>query len=97
VRHRGKIITLAAKHRLLAMYPYRFFAVEGGLMSYGTDMANQFRQAAFYIDRILKGEKPSALPVSAADQVRTSYQSRDRKNSWADIAHWFARPRRRGD
>ena len=63
VRHRGKIITLAAKHRLLAMYPYRFFAVEGGLMSYGTDMANQFRQAAFYIDRILKGEKPSALPV----------------------------------
>ena len=63
VRHRGQIISLAAKNRLLAMYPYRFFAVEGGLMSYGTDMANQFRQAALYIDRILKGEKPSDLPV----------------------------------
>src|SRR5258705_9542255 len=63
LRHRGQIIALAAKHRLPAIYPYRFFAVEGGLMSYGTDMANQFRQAALYIDRILKGEKPSDLPV----------------------------------
>jgi putative tryptophan/tyrosine transport system substrate-binding protein len=45
------------------MYPYRFFSAEGGLMSYGTDMASQFRQAALYIDRILKGEKPSDLPV----------------------------------
>ncbi len=63
VRHRKQIIALAAKHRLLAMYPYRFFAVEGGLMSYGTDMLNQFRQAALYIDRILKGGKPSDLPV----------------------------------
>jgi putative ABC transport system substrate-binding protein len=63
VRHRGQIIALAAKHRLPAIYPYRFFAAEGGLMSYGTDMASQFRQAALYIDRILKGEKPSDLPV----------------------------------
>jgi putative ABC transport system substrate-binding protein len=63
VRHRGQIIALATKHRLPAMYPYRFFAVEGGLMSYGTDMASQFRQAALYVDRILKGEKPSDLPV----------------------------------
>jgi putative ABC transport system substrate-binding protein len=63
VRHRGQIIALAAKHRLPAMYPYRFFSAEGGLMSYGTDMASQFRQAALYIDRILKGEKPSDLPV----------------------------------
>ena len=63
LRHRGQIIALAARHRLPAIYPYRFFAVEGGLMSYGTDMSNQFRQAALYIDRILKGEKPSDLPV----------------------------------
>jgi putative ABC transport system substrate-binding protein len=63
VRHRGQTIALATKHRLPAMYPYRFFAAEGGLMSYGTDMASQFRQAALYIDRILKGEKPSDLPV----------------------------------
>jgi putative ABC transport system substrate-binding protein len=52
------------------MYPYRFFAVEGGLMSYGTDMANQFRQAALYIDRILKGEKPSYLPVQPSDRKK---------------------------
>jgi putative tryptophan/tyrosine transport system substrate-binding protein len=63
VRHREQIIALAAKYRLPAMYPYRFFAAEGGLISYGTDMANQFRQAALYIDRILKGEKPADLPV----------------------------------
>jgi putative tryptophan/tyrosine transport system substrate-binding protein len=63
VRHRGQIIALAAKHRLPAIYPYRFFAAEGGLMSYGTDLTHQFRQAALYIDRILKGEKPSGLPV----------------------------------
>ena len=63
VRHRGQIIALAAEHRLPAMYPYRFFAAEGGLMSYGTDLIHQFRQAALYIDRILKGEKPSGLPV----------------------------------
>jgi ABC-type uncharacterized transport system substrate-binding protein len=63
VRHRGQIIAFAAKHRLPAMYPYRFFAAEGGLMSYGTDLPHQFRQAALYIDRILKGDKPSDLPV----------------------------------
>jgi putative ABC transport system substrate-binding protein len=63
VRHRGQIIAFAAKHRLPAMYPYRFFTAEGGLMSYGTDLTHQFRQAALYIDRILKGEKPSGLPV----------------------------------
>jgi putative ABC transport system substrate-binding protein len=63
VRHRGQIIAFAAKHRLPGMYPYRFFAEEGGLMSYGTDLASQFRQAALYVDRILKGEKPSDLPV----------------------------------
>jgi putative ABC transport system substrate-binding protein len=63
VRRRGQIIALAALHRLPAMYPYRFFAAEGGLMSYGSDLPTQFRQAAAYIDRILKGEKPSSLPV----------------------------------
>jgi putative ABC transport system substrate-binding protein len=63
VRHRGQMIALAARHRLPAMYPYRFFSASGGLMSYGPDMASQFRQAALYIDRILKGEKPSDLPV----------------------------------
>ena len=63
VRRRGQIIGFAARHRLPAMYPYRFFAADGGLMSYGSDLPSQFRQAASYIDRILKGEKPSGLPV----------------------------------
>jgi putative ABC transport system substrate-binding protein len=63
VRRREKIIAFAAKHRLPAMYPYRFFVADGGLMSYGTDLADLYRRAAFYIDRILKGAKPSELPV----------------------------------
>ena len=63
VLHRKKIITLAAQHRLPGMYPYRFFAAEGGLMSYGSDVGHQYRNAASYIDRILRGAKPKDLPV----------------------------------
>jgi putative tryptophan/tyrosine transport system substrate-binding protein len=65
VVHRELIITLAARHRLPAIYPYRYFVVAGGLMSYGPNPADQFRQAAGYVDRILKGEKPADLPVQA--------------------------------
>jgi putative ABC transport system substrate-binding protein len=56
---------LAARHRLPAIYPYRYFIISGGLMSYGPNPADQFRQAAGYADRILKGEKPADLPVQA--------------------------------
>jgi putative ABC transport system substrate-binding protein len=63
VARRETIIALAAMHRLPAMYPYRFFAAEGGLMSYGSHLGVQYRQAAFYVDRILKGAKPADLPV----------------------------------
>jgi putative ABC transport system substrate-binding protein len=59
------IITLAAKHRLSAVYPYRFFVNDGGLISYGPDEVDSFRLAAGYVDRILKGEKPGDLPVQA--------------------------------
>jgi putative ABC transport system substrate-binding protein len=63
--HRKLIITLAARHRLPAVYPYRFFVASGGLISYGADSIDQYRQAAGYVDRILKGEKPADLPVQA--------------------------------
>jgi putative ABC transport system substrate-binding protein len=65
VTHRGLIIALAARHRLPAVYPSRFYVADGGLISYGPDFIDQFRRAAGYVDRILKGEKPSDLPVQA--------------------------------
>jgi putative ABC transport system substrate-binding protein len=61
--HREQIIAVAARHRLPAIYPYRFYATDGGLISYGVDMIDQYRQAATYVDRILRGEKPADLPV----------------------------------
>jgi putative tryptophan/tyrosine transport system substrate-binding protein len=66
VAHRQLIIALAAQHRLPAVYPARFFAAAGGLISYGPDFLDQFRHAAAYVDRILKGEKLADLPVQAA-------------------------------
>jgi putative ABC transport system substrate-binding protein len=62
---RRLIIELATKHSIPAVYPFRFFAEDGGLISYGVDVPDQMRRAAFYIDRILKGEKPADLPVQA--------------------------------
>jgi putative ABC transport system substrate-binding protein len=63
--HRSLIVTLAARHRLPAVYPFRYFAASGGLLSYGTDVADVFRRAASYVDRILKGTHPGQLPVQA--------------------------------
>ena len=65
IRHRELIISLAARHRLPAIYPYRLFVTIGGLVSYGPDRVDPFRRAAAYVDRILKGEKPGDLPVQA--------------------------------
>ena len=65
VANRASIIILAARHRLPAIYPFRYFATEGGLMSYGADQIDQWRGAAVYVDRILRGEKPGELPVQA--------------------------------
>jgi hypothetical protein len=61
--YRPTIITLVARHRLPAIYPFRFFVTNGGLLSYGMDLADSFRGAANYVDRILKGAKPSELAV----------------------------------
>ena len=63
IGHRDLIVALAARHRLPAVYPYRFFVMGGGLISLGTDAVNSYRRAAGYVDRILKGEKPADLPV----------------------------------
>ena len=67
-RHRDLIVTLAGRYKLPAIYPYRFFVAAGGLISYGPDLVDQFRQAAGYVDRILKGEKPADLPVQAPNK-----------------------------
>jgi putative ABC transport system substrate-binding protein len=61
--HRDAIVALAARYRLPAVYPFRFFIASGGLMSYGPDIEDIFRRSADYVDRILKGTKPSELPV----------------------------------
>jgi ABC-type uncharacterized transport system substrate-binding protein len=63
--HGTEVLSLAARYRLPAVYPYRFFAEQGGLLSYGSDPLSNFRRAAGYVDRILKGEKPADLPVQA--------------------------------
>jgi putative ABC transport system substrate-binding protein len=63
--HRDLIVALAARYKLPAVYPYRYFATGGGLMSYGPNTVDPFRRAAGYVDRILKGEKPADLPVQA--------------------------------
>jgi putative tryptophan/tyrosine transport system substrate-binding protein len=69
--HRNLIVTLAARHRLAAVYPYRYFMTSGGLISYGPDYVDQYRQAAGYVDRILRGEKPADLPVQAPTKYET--------------------------
>ena len=63
--HRVEITSLAIRYRLPSVYPFRFFAEAGGLLSYGLDRSDNFRRAATYVDRILKGAKPGELPVEA--------------------------------
>jgi len=70
VVHRDLIVTLAARHKLPAVYPFRFHVTGGGLISYGPDSLDPHRRAAGYVDRILKGAKPADLPV----QHPTKYQ-----------------------
>jgi len=77
--HRVLIITLAAKHELPAVYPYRFFVAGGGLISYGPDPRDQFRLAAGYVDRILKGEKPADLPVQDPTRFVTALNMKTAK------------------
>ena len=80
-RYFDLIITLAAQHRLPAVYSNRFFVTRGGLINYGVDSIDQYRRAAGYIDRILKGEKPADLPVQAPTKYRTRHQPQDRQGA----------------
>ena len=95
--HRELIIGLAARHRLPAVYAYRYHVTSGGLISYGPDTIDPYRRAAGYVDRILKGEKPSESARAGADQIRAGHQSQDREGARPRGAADAARPRRRGD
>ena len=82
---REAITALAARHRLPAIYPYRAFVTEGGLISYGPDQADPYRKAAGYVDRILKGEKPADLPVQAPTRLETVLNLKTAKSLGLDI------------
>jgi putative ABC transport system substrate-binding protein len=71
VQYRDLVISLAARHRLPAVYAFRYFVTAGGLMSYGTDLFEQYRQAASYVDRILRGTRPADFPVQAPTKYET--------------------------
>jgi len=83
--HRDLIITLAARHKLPAVYARRLFVVEGGLMCYGPDRVGLFRQAAQYVDRILKGEKPADLPVQAPTKYELVINLKTAKTLGLDV------------
>jgi putative tryptophan/tyrosine transport system substrate-binding protein len=83
--HRELIVSLAARHQLPVVYPYRFFVTGGGLMSYGPDLINQYRRAASYVDRILKGDKPGDLPVQAATKFELVINLKTAKALGLDI------------
>jgi putative ABC transport system substrate-binding protein len=83
--HREKIVSLAARYRLPAVYPFRWFADIGGLMSYGIDSDDMFRRAASYVDRILKGAKPADLPVQAPVKYESVINLRTAKALGLDV------------
>jgi ABC-type uncharacterized transport system substrate-binding protein len=88
-RHRDVIIGLAARLRLPAVYPYRLFVNDGGLISYGPDFVDQYRQAAGYIDRILKGEKPAEMPVQAPTKYEIVINLKTAKALGLTVAETF--------
>jgi putative tryptophan/tyrosine transport system substrate-binding protein len=83
--HRNRIVTLAARHKLPAIYGERSFAAAGGLISYGPDYIDQYRKAAGYVDRILKGEKPADLPVQAPTRYETVLNMKTAKALGLDV------------
>jgi putative ABC transport system substrate-binding protein len=83
--HRDLIIALAARYRLPAIYPTRPFVISGGLISYGPDIVDQFRRAAEYVDRVLKGEKPADLPVQAPTKYELAINLKTAKALGLDL------------
>jgi putative ABC transport system substrate-binding protein len=87
--HRQRIIELADRHRLPAVYPGRLFAKGGGLVSYGPDVLDQYCRAADYVDRILKGEKPADLPVQAPTKYNLVINLRTAKALDLEVPAWL--------
>jgi ABC-type uncharacterized transport system substrate-binding protein len=85
IRHRELIIALAARHKLPAVYFANFFTASGGLISYGADLIDQYRRAARYVDRILKGEKPADLPVQAPTQYQLAINIKTAKELGLEV------------
>src|SRR5207247_1586253 len=85
LKHRELIVALAARHGLPAVYAYRSHVMSGGLMSYGTDNLDQYRRAAGYVDRILKGEKPADLPVQAPTKYELTINLKTAKALGLDV------------
>jgi putative ABC transport system substrate-binding protein len=83
--HRQTIIAAAARHRLPAVYPFRYFAAAGGLISYGADLTDQYRRAAGYVNRILKGEKAADLPVQKPTKYTFALNLRTAKALGLDV------------
>jgi putative ABC transport system substrate-binding protein len=90
--NREMIVKLTVQHRLPAMYPFRYFVVSGGLMSYGVDTVEVFRRSTSYIDRILKGEKPPALPVQQPTKFELVVNLKAAKAIGLDVP-WFLQQR----
>ena len=95
--HRDLIITLAARHKLPAVYGQRFYVTSGGLISYATGLVDQDRHAAGYVDRILKGEKPADLPVQVPTKYELVINLKTAKTLGLEVPPDATRPRRRGD
>ena len=89
---RAEITSLAARYHLPAVYPYRFYTEHGGLLSYGIDIVDNYRRAATYADRILKGAKPSELPVQAPVKLELVINLKAAKALGLDVP-WFLQQR----